>query len=188
MVSLEQPRALAAGAINPLDSMSASAICCGVYLRYGARSPALTSSAMLSFLSFFEVAKVSNVLINSDCSTPYVRAMPRFSFPSVMLLLPVGLCTSRLALRGPLSGPRGRSSGAQLALGGVHTMPSSSARAGERCRPSRSPSKALPARRDPAADPVMLAWRSAGRARHLRYLRVLRPLGSFLDCLMFIWA
>src|SRR5215204_1369192 len=45
MVSLEQPRALAAGAINPLDSMSASAICCGVYLRYGARGPALSSSA-----------------------------------------------------------------------------------------------------------------------------------------------
>src|SRR5215212_9037255 len=77
MVSLEQPRALAAGAINPLDSMSASAICCGVYLRYGARGPALTSSAMLTFLSFFEVAKVSNLLINSDCSTPYVLALWR---------------------------------------------------------------------------------------------------------------
>jgi hypothetical protein len=26
----------------------------------------------------FLMAKVSNVLINSDCSTPYVRAMPRY--------------------------------------------------------------------------------------------------------------
>src|SRR5215204_3877808 len=87
MVSLEQPRALAAGAINPLDSMSASAICCGVYLRYGARGPALTSSAMLSFLSFFEVAKVSNLLINSDCSTPSVRAkLTRASWRRVMSL------------------------------------------------------------------------------------------------------
>src|SRR5687768_1286880 len=75
MVSLEQPRALAAGAINPLDSSRAFIICSCVYLRYGRLGlSTLTSSVMLSF---FLVAKVSNLLINSDCSTPYVRAMPQ---------------------------------------------------------------------------------------------------------------
>src|SRR5215213_1022237 len=76
MVSLEQPRALAAGAINPLDSSRAFIICSCVYLRYGRLGlSTLTSSVMRSF---FLVAKVSNVLINSDCSTPYVRAMSSF--------------------------------------------------------------------------------------------------------------
>src|SRR5215208_1239992 len=86
MVSLEQPRALAAGAINPLDSMSASAICCGVYLRYGARGPALTSSAMLSFLSFFEGAKVSNLLASLRPGYPsYLGAVEVLNLDTIPL-------------------------------------------------------------------------------------------------------
>src|SRR5829696_9586047 len=117
MVSLEQPRALAAGAINPLDSMSASAICCGVYLRYGARGPALTSSAMLSFLSFFEVAKVSNVLISSDCSTPSVRAkLTRASWRRVMSLS----SSASTASPGATGLPRLRFRGAPIGLSSIN--------------------------------------------------------------------
>src|SRR5215212_6063885 len=80
MVSLEQPRALAAGAINPLDSSRAFIICSCVYLRYGRLGlSTLTSSVMLSF---FWWRKCLNLLINSDCSTPYVRYAAICALPS----------------------------------------------------------------------------------------------------------
>src|SRR5215210_8025504 len=115
MVSLEQPRALAAGAINPLDSSRAFIICSWEYLRYGHLLSTLTSSVMLSFL--FLLAKVSNVLINSDCSTPSVRAkLTRASWRRVMSLS----SSASTASPGATGLPRLRFRGAPIGLPSIN--------------------------------------------------------------------
>src|SRR5215210_1345128 len=130
-------------------------------------------SRVISSWAWYQPRSITAALSPKDASVSWMV------FSLMVSLLPVGLCTCRLAPRGRLSAPPGRPLDGRPGPGGVHTRRGGSPRAGGRCSGERFLAKGPLAHRDPCLPSELCAgsWRRvASRPSH----RALRPSRSFL--------